>query len=96
MRWRVKQNGIFRGTLRIARFEFDTERNTRFCDEIYHEMESRLNAKSNDAAIHALSLALPELEFVARCYGIERLANLARQIRQNTGLADPQLAEEND
>lgn len=50
MRWRVSEHGIFAGTLRIARFDFDTDPSQEYREELYAEMEAKLNRGTVDEA----------------------------------------------
>ncbi len=49
MRWRVSEHGIFHGTLRIARFDFDTDPSKEYREELYFNMETKLNALDRPA-----------------------------------------------
>ena len=42
-RWRVSENGIFCGTIRVARFDFDTDPSDEFKQQVYRQIESRMN-----------------------------------------------------
>ena len=42
--WRVSEHGIFCGTMRIARFDFDTKPDKPFREQLYSQMEHALNA----------------------------------------------------
>lgn len=42
-RWRVSEHGVFWGTIRIAKFDFDTEPNEVFRESVYKGMADMLN-----------------------------------------------------
>ena len=48
--WRVSEHGIFCGTLRIAKFCFDTEPSEEFKADVYEQMQAALNAEANSWA----------------------------------------------
>ena len=43
--WRVCEHGIFCGTMRIARFDFDTKPDKPFREQLYAQMEHALNVR---------------------------------------------------
>lgn len=50
--WRVNERGIFRGTLRIAKFDFDTDPCEDYRQSVYKEMSLLLN--SDDKVVGTL------------------------------------------
>lgn len=44
-RWRVSGHGIFCGTVRVAKFDFDTQPSEEFCKQVYSQMEHALNVR---------------------------------------------------
>lgn len=44
--WRVNEHGIFRGTLRIAKFDFDTDPCEDYRQSVYKEMARLLNSEA--------------------------------------------------
>ena len=58
--WRISEHGIFRGTLRIGRFDFDTNPAPEFKQEIYAEMLTALT-RANQPVPNEIEAALAEL-----------------------------------
>jgi hypothetical protein len=74
-RWRVNDTGVFCGTLRIARFDFDTDPSHEFHDAVNRQMESSLNA-----ADHFVAHGFPQVNervTVTRKSGTQLIARLA-------------------
>lgn len=44
-RWRVSEHGIFCGTLRIAKFDFDTNPSDEFKQQVFAQIEHALNRR---------------------------------------------------